>query len=202
MTVTINQPQQIGLRSWLISWSSDRDNPVFYIYQDGKLVDTTTITQKVLSVDENESLDIEIIDGEADRAALRWNDDATLRWNGDQYWRWNGSYALFKIGTHPGRLTLHWYAATDTLYYKIEEYVDAVWTERAQVYDLEEGYFSWKTRFLEDSAVHQFRITPIGENNNEGTTKTFSCLMVRNPDEPDVDYAYSDDTKKVTISEV
>ena len=202
MSVTINQPQQIGFRSWLVSWSSDRDNPVFYIYQDGKVIDVTTMTQKVFSVDEGESLNIEIIDGRADAVNLRCDDDPDLHCDDDPYLRCDGSYALFKITTYPGRLTLHWYASTDTLYYKIEEYVSAEWIERAQVYDLGEGYFSWKTRPLEDSEIHQFKITPIGENNNEGTPKTFSCVMVRNPDEPDVGYSYGDDTKKVTISEI
>ena len=202
MSVTINPPQQIGLRSWLISWSSDRDNAVFYIYQGGELIDTTTITQKIFSVDEGESLDIEIIDEKVDRANLRWNDDPNLRWNDDPCWMWDGSYALFKIGTYPGRLTLHWYASTGTLYYRIEEYVGAEWKLRAKIKDLGEGYFSWKSRYLEDSEVHEFRILPVGINGNQGTPKTFSCLMVRSPDEKDAGYDYSEDTKKVTISEV
>ena len=61
-------------------------------------------------------------------------------------------------------------------------------------------YFNWRSRVLEDSATHQFRVTPIGANGNNGTAKNFVVLMVRIPDPPRVSYSYSAGSGVVTIA--
>ena len=79
--------------------------------------------------------------------------------------------------------------------------MESEWTERARVRHRETAYMQWMTRWLEDETSHQFRVVPVGTNGNEGTARTLTCLMVRNPTPPDVDYAYSNSTNKVTVSE-
>lgn len=170
--VTLNPPQKLDSRSWLVSWSSDLGDPTFYVYQDGLSINETKQTEQVFTVDAGESLIIEVLD----------DPDAV------------------PITAFPGRLTLNWRTSAATDYYRIEEYIEAAWILRAKVKDSGGGYFKWKTRFLEDSATHQFRIIPVGTNGNQGTAKVFSCLMVRHPDLPNVGYEYSDDTHKVTVT--
>lgn len=172
MSVTLNTPQKLDDYSWLVSWSSDLEDPTFYIYQDGLLINTTEQTEQVFTVEKGESLVVEVLD----------DPDAV------------------PITAFPGRLTICWYASADTDHYRIEEYIDSAWKLRAKIKDLGEGYFKWKTRFLEDSQTHEFRILPVGINGNQGTAKEFSCLMVRHPSEKDVGYLYSNDTHKVTVS--
>lgn len=173
MTVTMNVPEQIDYRSWRVSWSSDVEDPTFYVYVDGALYLTTMDTETIVTVDEGEVPIIEVLDDEDAIPTLAW----------------------------PSRLTLCWYAEPDTGYYQVQEYVDEDWIARGNVSDRGEGYFKWQSRVLEDVTSHQFRIIPVGTNGNEGTARTFVCLMVRHPTPPDVSYAYSDSTHTVSITE-
>jgi len=177
MSVTIDSVRRVDLRSWIIVWSSDLGGtPTFYVYQDGVLVNTTVDTEMVFMAELGECPLVEILD-DADAVPMT---------------------------AYPGRLTLAWYATaapTGTDHYKIEEYVDAAWVIRANVREISAGYYKWKTRFLEDSTSHQFKITPVGVNGNDGAATTLVCLMVRHPNPPAVDYVYDDGTGKVTVSE-
>lgn len=172
MTVTISQPQATGRNTFIVSWSSNLSDPTFYVYQDGKLISVTKQTQMSFSVQHGESLVVEVLD------------DASAK----------------PVTAFPGRLTLNWYASADTDYYRIEEYVNSSWTLKASIDDSGQGYFTYRTRFLEDQTTHQFRIIPVGKNGNQGTAKNFSCLMVRHPNPPDVNFSYSNDDETVTIS--
>ena len=171
MTVTINTPIPLTATSWLISWSSDLENPTFYIYRDGVLISTTTETSITIIVATGETPVIEVLD-EAGTPATAF----------------------------PGNVMLCWYPREATDYYRIDESVSAVWTERAKVYDEGQAFFIWYTRWLEDSTLHQFRIVPVGTNGNEGTATEVSQLMVRHPDPPAQNFGYSAITRKITIS--
>jgi len=172
MTVTISEPERLDSRTWRTSWSSDLEDPAFYVYRDGYLVAVTALGSMEFHIEGGESLVLEILD-DAD--------------------------ALPAAG-FPGRLLLAWNSVDDADHYMIEEYVDSEWMERAQIADAGKPCFTWRTRFLEDCTEHQFRITPVGTNGNEGDPLTFIVLMVRHPDVPDVAYDYDDETAKVTIS--
>jgi len=172
MTVTINTPVQTGSNTWLVSWSSNLSTPTYYIYQDGTLIKTMQTTSTTFWAAAGESLNIEILDDEDE----------------------------VPESAFPGRLTLAWEKCTETDYYRIDEYVDAAWTERARIPDDGTYYYQWQTRFLEDVTSHQFRIVPVGDNGNEGAAKTFTVLMVRHPAEPSVSYTYAALTGVVTIA--
>lgn len=171
MAVTYESTRTTGFTSVLLTYSSDLGGtPLFYLYQNGVLVSITTATQWTFTVEAGVQIQIEVFDADTTPSAV-----------------------------YPGRMTLTWDEAAATSHYVIEEFVDAAWTERAQVVDQGESYFSWVSRFLEDVTSHQFRVTPVGTNGVAGPQRAFTALMVRYPDVPDVSYTYDSDTAKVTI---
>jgi len=173
MAVTMNAPVWLDAHTVRLSWSSDLGDPVFYVWKDGALVATTAATWMDFALDPGEVLVVDVFDDADEVQSDAW----------------------------PGRLTLNWYDAGDGVdYYRLEEYYGGEWVERGQVDEAGRGYYQWRSRFLEDVTEHQFRIVPMGTNGNDGTPASFTCLMVRRPDPPDVDYAYADGTRKVTVS--
>ena len=170
--VTLQTPIRTGLQSMLLEFSSDLQNPTFYIYVDGILVAETQQTQYTLAINAGETVVVEILD-DVDTAPMQ---------------------------VFPGKVRLGWFWVDDCDYYRIDEYIDSQWTERKRM-PQSNGYLIWESRFLEDGQVHNFRVVPVGTNGNEGQAKEFAVLVVHHPDEPDVDYEYSNATKKITISE-
>ena len=145
----------------------------FFIFRDGRLINETEQTEQSFVLDGGDGLVLEVLD------------DPNAK----------------PITAFPGKFTLTWFATPDTDHYRVEEFVDAVWVLRKRISDLGEGYFKHTTRFVEDVTVHQFRIIPIGTNQNPGTITLFSALMVRHPDPPVVNFSYSNATETLTITE-
>lgn len=172
MAVTISKPVKIGQRSFSVGWSSSLTTPTFYVYQDGLLISTTQLTEQVFTVEAGESLIVEVLDSPTEAP----------------------------ITAFPGKLTIGWYSSAGAASYRVEELILGAWTLRADITDNGQGFFRWKTRFLEDVTVHQFRVVPVGTNGNNGTPLVFSAIMVRHPDPPEQNFIYSDVTKKVTVS--
>ena len=99
----------------------------------------------------------------------------------------------------PKRLTLYWTGLAGALYYRIDELIGAVWTERARLPDFGGGHFTWLTGVLEDVTPYQFRIVPVADGELEYAAIPFAAEPVRRPDAPGGSYAYSAGTGKVTI---
>ena len=172
MSVTIEQPQRVGPGAWRITWSSDLSDPTFYVYRDGRLIATTALTSLVFTIAAGESPVIEVFD-----------DAATL-----------------PSTAFPGRVTLAWYAIAAVDHYRIDEYVASVWTQRRRIRDDGSGYFRWRSRFLKDVTSHQFRVVPVGTNGNAGTATSFTVLMVRHPDPPNLTTSYDSGTRQLTFT--
>lgn len=172
MSVTISSAVRVDSRTWRLAWSSDLEDPVFYVWRDGRLVASTPDTSMLFTAAVGESLLVEVLDDSTASPLAAW----------------------------PSRARLEWRGAAGAERYRVEEYVSGEWTARDYVRDRGEGWFSWESRVLEDSASHQFRVTPVGANGNDGAPRTFTLLMVRVPDVPDVDFAYDSDSRKVTVS--
>jgi len=172
MTVTIATPEQIDAQNWRVTWTSDVEDPTYYVRRDGELIATTSQTAMFFFVESGESLSLEVLD-DADEVAA---------------------------AGYPGRITLTWGDVAATDHYRVEEYVAAAWTLRTTVTDDGSKYFTWNSRYLEDCTTHQFRIIPVGTNGNQGTALTLTVLMVRHPDVPDVTYSYDSGDAKVTIA--
>jgi len=173
MAVTIEKPIRIGPRAALLKYSSDLGGaPTFYIYVDGILVAQTTATEFTLAVNPDETYVVEILD-DADAEPMQ---------------------------RFPGKARLGWFFVEGVDYYRVDEYIGDAWVERIRMPD-NDGYMKWESRFLEDGQIHLFRITPVGTDDNEGTAKEFSVLIVRRPDSPDVNFSHSTETQKLTITE-
>lgn len=100
----------------------------------------------------------------------------------------------------PPRLTLRWDGVAGAAKYRVEEFVDGAWVPRASVPDDGTNHYRFRTRVLEDGVTHAFRIVPVGTNGNDGTAKTVSALVVRNPDPPTVAFSYNPETQKLTVT--
>lgn len=172
MAVTINKPEFIGTQTVKVTWSSDLTDPFFSVFKDGFLIDITNQTEKIFLLNPGESLIIEILDDPNQLPAIAFE----------------------------SRLTLGWYPSAGSKRYRIDEFVNAAFVEVASINDNEEGFFTWKTRPLEDDTTHQFRIVPIGLNDVEGTIRNFTVLMVRHPNPPDQNFTYSEVTNQLTVS--
>jgi len=171
MSVTYTAIRQLAPTVIEVAWSSDLEDPTFYVYRDGTLIATTKQTRMRFTVAPGEQLMLEVLDTTAEPTEA-----------------------------FPPHLDLHWRAAADTDHYRIDEYVAAVWTERGRVRDTGRPYYTWRTRALEDVTTHTFRIMPVGTNGNDGSAVTIACMMVRHPDEPTATWLYNSGTRKVTIT--
>lgn len=168
--VTIESLTRIGLYSWLLKYSSDLEDPWFYIYLDGVLIAETQQTAYNIAISMDEGSVIEVLD------------DPDIQ----------------PMQIFPGKVRLGWFFVAGTDYYRIDEYIGSAWVARYRMPE-NNGYLSWRSRFLEDGQTHIFRVVPVGTNGNEGTARQFAVLMCRRPDVPDVDYSYNEGTGKVVI---
>lgn len=176
--VTYNAPTRVSSIAIEISGTSDQVAPVpFRIYVDGdKVADYSSPTQafrRVITIPIGESPLIEVLD----------------------------KAAAIPSPAFPGHITLNWLAVPSATYYTVEEYIAAVWTVVATVQTESRTAFRWRTRLLEASASHQFRVTPFNSSGTSATPLTYSFLCVRHADVPNVEYTYSGITHKVTISD-
>ena len=171
MAVTPNIPKQITLFSWGFSWSSDLEDPTYYIYVNGKLYLTTENTRFIYTQTSG-MLFVEVFDNATDRPS----DVIT------------------------GKVEIYFKGVPDTQYYRIDKCVAGEWVEQARVMDLDQGYFKWLSDFLDDVTEYVFQVVPVGVNGNAGSGLPFICLVVRVPNIPDLDVTYSDITHKLTIS--
>jgi len=177
MAITAGIPIRLDISSWEVPFTTDRTPPVdIRVCVNGAVVNQYTLDGTADSVrvqcQPGEGIALEILDSEA----------------------------AILSPAFPGRLTLNWTAVTSAKSYRVEEYVAAVWTERETITARGETAFSWETRWLENQTTFQFRVIPITAGGTEGTALTYSALMVRADEVPDVTYTYAAGTGKVTIA--
>jgi|SRR6185437_1480466 len=166
MTVTYNDPQKIDTLAYLVSWSSDQPTPVtFRVYVQGVLTETFVSDdgtgQTILSVGIGESPFFEVLDMACQNPSIAF----------------------------PGAYTLNWLSIAGAVMYSVQEYVSGSWVQRIRITDQGQGVFTFKSRWLEDSQVHQFQIVPIDAAGNSGVPISATVLQVRHPDVPNVAYA-------------
>jgi len=171
MAVTYSNPAAVR-GGVRLTWQSDAEDPTFYVYRDGVLIATTKQRSMMFSGQAGEQVVVEVLD-DADG---------------------------IPVAAYPGRVWLRWKPSTDTAKYRVEEYVGAAWTARASILHDGRLRYTFRTRYLEDSTTHLFRVVPVGENGNDGTPKTWSVLCIRHPDVPDASYSYASGTGLVTIT--
>lgn len=173
MTVTVQTPYRIDVKTWRVEWSSDLSAPTFYVWQDGVLIATTDAGFLDFLVESDEALVVEVLDDANEQPQTAF----------------------------PGRFTFQWEAVSGTKAYRVEEYLSGVWTARHTLQHVPgQTLYSWRSRHLEDDTTHQFRVIPIGDDGNEGTALAVSRLMVRNPDPPTQSFSFNSGTGGVTCN--
>jgi hypothetical protein len=155
-----------------MTWSSDLEAPSYRVYVDGRLALETDLAEYLLRAEAGEYPVIEVLD---DPDAL-------------------------PESLHPPRLDLWWLAVLAADYYRVDEYVNAAWIERARLREDGSGAYRWRSRVLEDEAVHEFRVVAVGADGNEAMAVERSALMVRVPDPPDAAYVYDVEAGTVTMA--
>jgi hypothetical protein len=98
------------------------------------------------------------------------------------------------------RALLAWDNVSGASLYRIERYVDAAWVVVKEIAADQDRYHFWTPPLSGRATAHQFRVTTIGEDENEATPTVISVLMTRHPDPPIVSFSFSDSTKKVTVA--
>lgn len=175
MTVTINSINRISSEAVQIKYSSDLSNPVFFIYIDGELYDTTEAASAIIRINPGESPVISIIDSLIP-----------------------GEIPAY----YPKYAALTWWYLNGAVEYRIEEYIGSAWVVRDTIPENGKGYYLWKSRVLEDCVSHSFRVIPVDEKGNDGTAQEFEILMVRIPDEPQCEFSYSAVTGELTLENI
>ena len=180
MAVTYGTPRLFGRGRWRVTWSSSLGSPPpdgYRLYRNGALVASTDLESWDFTLQEGEQLVIEVLD----------DDD------------------LEPSTAFPGQITIGWRRTASTQEYRVEEFVGGLWVVRRIVRDTGAEWLRFTSRFLDDVTTHQFRVTPVGTNGNDGTAISFTTLMVRQPDQPiedqdiETEFTYSAVTKKVTV---
>ncbi len=174
MAVTIQTPVQVGPNTWRLFWTSSLSTPTYQIFGDGQYVATTT--------GEHRDFPLNVVDGES--ALVEILDSATVP-------------ATTAMGA---RATISWDDVATAARYRVEQFVGAAWVVVKELIADQTRYHFITPTLAGTATAHQFRVTAIGVNGNEATAATINILSTRHPDPPTVAYAYSDATKKVTLT--
>lgn len=187
MAVTITASERIDTNVWRVTWAQDGvidyyafdwytwkydSEPTFYVYINGTLVSITTATSQLVTVRPGTYAVVEVFDDALDAPSEQWPDNVLLSWTG----------------------------LPDVAHYRVEQYISSTWTEVDKVYPNVKESYLYRSASLADVTTHQFRVIAVGANGEESNARTWSILMVRRPDTPELDYAYDDETNTVTLS--
>ena len=174
MAVTYQSPVQLDEQTYELTYSSDLGGtPVFRVFQNGVFITETTHTTFEFQVFPGDALLVEVLD---DANAL-------------------------PTQVLEGRFTLGWDRVAGAVKYVVEEFVTSIWTLRQEVAEAGKGFYLWRSRYMEDVTVHQFRVTPVDAGGESGTSLQFSGLMVRNPDAPLHTLVFDSGTGLLTIDD-
>lgn len=171
MTVSVDEPVQVGTNTWELRWSSDVDDPQYRVYRNSTLVMQTRRCSAVFTMPVGEAHMIEILDDAVDVPKKYGRPYAHLGWAPTAY----------------------------ALHYIVEQYIDAAWVVIAVVQ--ETGKQRWHSFIsaLGDDATHQFRVTAVSKA-GAGTPAAVNYKLVRAPDPPNVAMTYDSGTDNVTVA--
>lgn len=172
MTITFRDPVNVGVNHWRFRWTSDVSNPTFRVAKNGKLITETSLRSITLQLLAGDVLDVSDDGSDPD-------------------------------GTPDGAVELAWAGVAGAEKYRLEQETSpgsGTWNNLAVIRDDGRSQYKYKTAPLVDDTATSFRVTPVGTNGNDGTPAAINVTVPRHPSTPDVDYSYSDVTKKVTIA--
>lgn len=162
--------RRTGAESVVLTWDAG-DASEWFVWQDGALVARVSVPEYLARV------------SAGTYAVWQVFDDA-----GDQ-----GDYA------QSGHVWLGWHAIAGAVQYRVEELVDSAWAIRQTVVSRGEAYHVHRTRWLEDSTNHQYRVVPVGGNGVDGDPMVFLVRMTRHPDVPVVSGVWDGGTEVFSV---
>jgi len=171
--------EAVGWNCWRLHLRSERATPVtFRVYRDGAL-------ETSLLSDTGEA-EYVVSTGYGDAPVFELLDDP----------------AAAPSPVYPARLLFGWAHQPDAVAYTVSEYTGGAWVERATVWPASAGadWCEYLTAALDDGLAARWKIVPVDAAGNSGAAVEFLALIVRQPDAPDVTLAYSESTRKVTIT--
>lgn len=158
----------------LVRWITTLPGP-FYVWRDSKLVAVTHRTSVYLATaGDSEDVVYEVFTNADERPTF----------------------------VRSNRLTIEWGETSDTREYRVERNIASVWTPQALFKASGQPTYKYRTLALDDDALHEFRVIPVGVNSEEGTALTVSAQTVRNPDPPVVEITFNNTVATLTIEEV
>lgn len=174
--------RHLGGSAYRLEWETDlEDDPVFYVYRDGRLIGSTT----------DGRYEVDVQPGSAPVFTVRESE------NFDEESEPAG---------YPATALLTWYAVSGAARYRVQQEIppgDDEWSTLATVPDDGRGYFTWESDVLADVTTHRFRVTPLTAGDVPGTDVQLAVLMVRHPDPPLVGFTYNGATPKtVTVAAI
>ena len=101
--------------------------------------------------------------------------------------------------TYPPFLSIQWRGNTATSYYRIDRYINSVWTRQTTIRENDSGYYRYDSSVLDDQSVSQFRVRPVDADGNTGHALSITALMVRNPDPPEALATYNSVTGNIEV---
>lgn len=146
---------------WLFAWTAGASDP-FDIYLDGVLLDSVEGGSFEAEVEGYDTAPppLEIVEEDADAESILYPPYALLQWRG----------------------------LTGADAYVVEKYVSGDWQAMKTVMEVAAGYYTYRTRLIDDCEETSFRVTALDLRGNEGTPITFTFNVVRNPAPPDIEF--------------
>jgi hypothetical protein len=168
-----------------VTVSSDLSGTIYYHwYLDGAYLTTTQSPTKSITLEPGDYVRVEVIE--------TTNPDYDPIANAPAGW--------------PARRTVWWTASTsgDTERYRVEQQKDGgAWSTIGTVlHERNTWSYSLLTARLDDLSDYAWRVIPVDQAGNDGTTITLTAAtIVRTPDAPEFTATYDDVTERVTFAE-
>ena len=169
-----DNPVWMGGNNWRVIWTSSlgADTPC-RVFVDGQYVRTTRAQHVDLSLEDGRSATVEVLDDLVTQPQLDTSPFVELRWP----------------------------SVPKAKRYRVEQLIAAVWTVIGEVANKPGGELSYRLPALPGSSTdHDFRVTTIGDDDNESTATGVKVTMVKRPDPPSVSVTFSNATKRITIA--
>lgn len=170
--IGIPTTKDLGNGAWEVQALSTLESPTFYAYRHGVFSSQNQTGRFLFQLQDGEHLRVDIVDD---------LDDAP------------------EPG-YPGRAVLQWDEAVGATSYRIEQFIDAAWTQVSLIQASSLSVYEWVSNWLDNLTTYQFRVVPVVAG-NDGYPREFTFEMHRRPDRPVVDaFAYDDGTNTITAT--
>ena len=101
---------------------------------------------------------------------------------------------------NPPYAILQWRGMSNAYSYKVYEKVGSSWKQRNTYLENGQGYYKHATGVLADCTAHEWKVQAFDVEGGASGELKFDVFMVRNPDPPRINIAWSETTHKFTVS--